>query len=163
MKAFQDELAKESIDQLHKTVLQMSSNCFEIKKLCATVLVAAITLVATLTGAQLDPALWCGAAVVVVVFWLLDAQSYYYQEKLRARMKELAESRAKEHTPQIIVDGVGMPLTNRRENWNTAARAWHAVFNQSMAFYWLLLAMAVGVAILYSTGLIHSFPAQGGS
>ena len=34
--ADEDSLDKEQIDQLHAVTLQVSSNCFELKKLCAT-------------------------------------------------------------------------------------------------------------------------------
>ena len=153
---FEDELARNNIDQLHKLVLQLSSNCFETKKLCATVIVGVATLVATFTGKELDISLWVGAAIVTMLFWILDAQSYYYQEKLRARMKILAETRARLHAPQITVDGVGMPLEERRETWNPWRRAIHAVCNPSMAFYWILLVLITIVATLHDLGLIHT-------
>ncbi len=158
--AFADELAKENLEQLHRAVLQISGNCFEIKKLCATIVVAAATLVATFTGRQLDVSLWVGAALVTMLFWVLDAQSYYYQEKLRARMKRLAEDRVRIRAPQLVVDGVGMPLDERRETWNARQRAMHALWNPSMVFYWMLLLLVALVAVLHGFGVIHSTPVQ---
>jgi hypothetical protein len=155
---FEDELAKVNIDQLHRTVLQIGGNCFEIKKLCATTLVAAVTLVAAFTNKQLDAALWVGAGLATLVFWVLDAQSYYYQEKLRARMKTLAEARARVHAPHLDIDGVGMPLDEHRKRWNPRERAVHAFWNPSMAFYWILLVLVVLIAVLHGFGVIHSSP-----
>ncbi|CAA9366999.1 MAG: hypothetical protein AVDCRST_MAG68-4953 [uncultured Gemmatimonadetes bacterium] len=149
---FQDELDKISIDQLHKAVLQLSGNCFEIKRLCVTVLIAAGTLIATFTNKRLDASLFVAGGVIVSFFWLLDVQSYYYQEKLRARMKELAEDIAKRHSPKIEVDGVGMPLSEKRENWRPGPRAFHAATNASMGFYLLLVLLMLVLGILYWVG-----------
>ncbi|MBB4635696.1 hypothetical protein [Longimicrobium terrae] len=148
----QDELDKISIDQLHKAVLQLSGNCFEIKKLCATVLVSASTLVTTFTNRQLDASLFVGGGVITLFFWMLDGQSYYYQEKLRAQMKKLAEHIADRDKQKVTVLGVGMPLTEERENWNVVQRSFHAAFNGSMLFYVLLLIIMLGLGTLYSVG-----------
>jgi hypothetical protein len=110
-----DELDKASIDQLHKAVLQISGKCFKIKKLCVTVLISAATLLATFTDKKLDLSLFVGGLIGVSFFWLLDAQNYYYQEKLRARMKKLGEDIASRHLPHLRVDGIGMPLSEKRE------------------------------------------------
>jgi hypothetical protein len=101
-----DDLDKEQIEQLHAVTLQVSSNCFELKKLCTTVLIAAGTLIVTLTRRELDDALLVAGLVVVLVFWAADAQSYFIQAKLRSRMKELQETasggsrRSRATTPQ---------------------------------------------------------------
>ena len=92
-----DDLDKEQIEQLHAATLQVSGNCFELKKLCATVLVAAGTLIVTLNRTKLDHALFIGGLVVAFVFWTADAQSYYIQAKLRTRMKNISASTRSTH------------------------------------------------------------------
>lgn len=153
---FQDELDKISIEQLHKAVLQMSSNCFEIKRLCVTVLVASGTLIATFTNKKLDPAMFIAGAVIAIFFWLLDAQSYYYQEKLRARMKTLSEGMATRRGFTLQVEGVGMELSEEREKWRFAPRALHAVTNASMGFYLIVVLLMLALWVLHATGAIAS-------
>src|SRR5258708_29946935 len=85
---FYDERDKMHIDQLDKAVLQFSSNCFETKKLCATVLVSASLLVATFGNKQLNYTLFIVGLVILLIFWGLDGYNYYYQKKLRAQMNK---------------------------------------------------------------------------
>lgn len=158
---FQDESDKTSIDQLHKAVLQLSNNCFEIKKLCVSILVAAATLVATFTNRQLDTAIFIAGIIItgffwILVFWILDSQSYYYQEKLRARMKQLAEEMAGRRTARLTISGVGMPLSEEREERTITDRVIRSGINDSMFFYLALTALLVTLAMLYHFGVIHS-------
>jgi hypothetical protein len=146
-----DKLDETNVAQLHQAVVQFGSNCFELKKLCVTALFAAATLLATLTEKQLDTAFFVAALITVVIFWLLDAQSYYYQDKLRARMKKVSESIAQRHNVAGYVDGVGMPMSEKRENRVMSRRVAAALFNLSMFFY-----AAVGVIVL-SLLLLHAF------
>jgi hypothetical protein len=155
---FKDDIAKLSIDQLHKAVLQFSGNCFELKKLCVTVLVSAGTLIATFTQRQLDTSIFVAGATIILFFWILDAQSYYYQEKLRAEMKNLAEEIAARHKTSLVVEGIGMPLTEERENWRVRQRSIHAAFNGSMAFYLLLVLLVLVTGVMYWWGMIASSP-----
>lgn len=148
------ELSKINLDQLHKAVLQMSNNCFEIKKLCATILVAAGTLVATFTRQRLDDSLFAGGIVIVLFFWILDAQSYFYQEKLRARMKEIARELVKLEESDIEIEGVGMPITPERESLGTFRRTVRSGFNASMLYYGLLSLLMIILAALYRMHLI---------
>lgn len=158
-----DELDKASMEQLHKAVLQLSANCFEVKKLCATILVAAGTLISTFVNKTLDPALFFGGLVVVLIFWMVDAQSYYYQEKLRAHMKRLAEELVARSDPKIEVKGIGMPLSDRRENFGSFRRALHAAFNASMFFYAAVAAMLILLLVLSDESVIRAIPATSNS
>jgi hypothetical protein len=150
-----DELDKVSIDQLHKAVLQISGNCFEIKKLCVTVLISAATLVAIFTNKKLDLAFFVGSLIGVSFFWLLDAQNYYYQEKLRTRMKELGEGIASRHLPHLSVDGIGMPLSEKREERSTRERVAASLLNYSMIFYLLLAVVIALLLVAYLSGSIR--------
>lgn len=151
-----DKLDEAQIEQLHKAVTQFGANCFELKKLCVTVIFAAATLLATLTAKQLDSAFFVGALIATVVFWLLDAQSYYYQEKLRARMKKLAEEIGVRHRLVEYTDGVGMPLSEARENRSTFVRAVSALFNWSMFFYLVFACVVAVLLVLYLAGIIDN-------
>lgn len=153
---FQNELDKMSIEQLHKAVLQLGGNCFETKKLCATVLISAGTLMVALLERRLDPSLFVGGMTVLAVFWLVDAQSYYYQEKLRARMKKLAENLAVRGAHKLEIEGVGMPLTDEREDWKPLRRAGHALVNSSMLFYLVVALVLLFVLQLYEHGAIQT-------
>lgn len=156
--SFEDELDKISIDQMHKAVLQFSSNCFELKKLCATVLVSGATLIATFTDKQLDLSIFIAGVMVTLFFWLLDSQSYYYQEKLRANMKIKAENMAERHNQKTVVDGVGLPLSEEREQRKVETRVLNSLFNNSMFFYLVLAFIIVILAILFEAGYITSYP-----
>lgn len=150
----QDELDQDSITQLHDAVIEFSKSCFELKKLCATVLAVAMTLIATFTRQQLDPALFVGGAIIVAFFWMADAQSYYYQDKLRGRMKALQEGIA-HRNGLSIPGGVGMPLSSARQKSGTVRRAFRAFFNFSMSFYYGLFAIDVAIFLAYLTGLLE--------
>ena len=131
----QDDLDTQSINQLHAVVLEMSKSCFELKKLCATVLGTWMTLIASFTKQSLDPSLLVGATLVIAFFWIADAQSYYYQEKVRIRMKQLQEGLLHRSSGLRLVDGVGMPITMQRSSRSHWRRVCHSAFNWSMTFY----------------------------
>jgi hypothetical protein len=151
--SLQDEMDKISIEQLHKAVLQLSSNCFELKKLCVTILVSASVLIATFTQKRLDSSFFIGGAVIIFAFWILDSQSYYYQEKLRDTMKEMANGILQRHQQKIVVEGVGMPLSKERSDESRLRRS---LFNNSMLFYLILFLFDLGLAASFSLELIHT-------
>lgn len=169
-KSLQDELDEKSIDQLHQVVLQFGNNCFETKKLCVTVLISASVLITSFTDKQLDASFFIAGAVVTTFFWFLDGYNYFYQEKLRSRMKELAENIARRHIipPKLgeedqnaNVDGVGMPLSEEREQSSQLTRMRRSAFNYSMLFYIILVLLNIVVGVSYYYGFIHSTPASG--
>jgi hypothetical protein len=146
-----DELDKEQIDQLHAAVVEISGNCFELKKLCATVLVGAGTLIATFTDKRLDSSIFIGGLLILTIFWLADSQSYYYQRKLRLRMADLQERRVRRaNLRDYPVNGVGLPVEPDR------ASVWRAIFNLSMTFYGLLAAVILLTWTLHLAGAIGS-------
>lgn len=149
-----DGLDKEQIDQLHAATLQVSGNCFELKKLCATVLVAAGTLIVTLSNRELDHALFAGGLVVVVLFWAADAQSYYIQAKLRVRMKELQQIRIRRLSDlgSYDVDGVGLPIDDQPERWRRILKAF---VNASMLYYFLTGGVLIAVWGAFGLGLLR--------
>ena len=93
-KAFQNSLDQDSINQLHGAVLQVSQTCYDIKKLCATVIGSVVAGVVGLAQVQPDVRIeysfFLIGAAISVFFWFLDGQNYLLQRKMRLRMKELA-------------------------------------------------------------------------
>lgn len=146
--ALLNELDKTDIDQIHKAVLQISSNCFELKKLCATVLVSAGTLLSTFLGWHINRALVCGGLIITAFFWVLDAQSFYYQRKLRDRMDLLNNN---------IRGRSG--LHGSRANGLLVGK-WQSLFNESMVFYLTLAFIFAIVGLLIHYGLIHEIAPQ---
>ena len=148
-----DDLDKEQIEQLHAVTLQVSSNCFELKKLCTTVLIAAGTLIVTLTRREVDDALFVAGLVVVLLFWAADAQSYFIQAKLRSRMKELQGSRIRRFQELKGYDtaGVGLPIVTQQSRLR---RVFHSFFNASMLYYFLIAAVLSAAWLMYGTGAI---------
>ena len=140
----QDELDNKSIDQLHEVVLQLSSNCFELKKLCATLVVAASTLIITFAE-KVSPiqistpkAIILIDLLIVVLFWILDSLSFYYQQKLRLRMRDKAQEIVNRSlNVPTQVDGVGMPADTNigKSIFDISIKA---LFNRSMTFYFLV-------------------------
>jgi hypothetical protein len=152
----QDQLDQESVTQLHDVVVELSKNCFGLKKLCATVLGASMTLIAGFTVQRIDVGLFIGGAIVIAFFWIADSQSYYYQEKIRIHMKALQQAMMQRSGTNILVDGVGMPVSPNREKSPKFRRIIHSVFNASMTFYYGLLAIDAVMLLVYQLGSLHS-------
>ena len=143
-RVFADDLDKELIDQLHAATLNASDSCFELKKLCATVLIPTGTLVALFSGRRLNMAAFVAGLFVIGFFWLADAVGYYYQRKLRTGMESIWLRRAERceepwkppHTEKVS------PV--------------RAAFNGSMTFYALLAIPVLIAMLLYLSDLIAS-------
>jgi hypothetical protein len=154
-----NELDTQSINQLHSVVLEMSKSCFELKKLCATVLGTSVTLIASFTRQSLDTSLFVGAMMVITFFWIADAQSYYYQEKIRIYMLDLQKGiQLRSSDSSGLFDGVGMPITAERLTRPRWRRVLHAAFNWSMTFYGGLTALVIFVYLLYRFQILVSKP-----
>jgi hypothetical protein len=140
-----DTLDKEQLEQLHAATLKATDSCFELKKLCATVLVPAGVLVATFSDKKLNPAVFVAGFMIIIAFWVADAFSFYYQRRLRVLMKEIWIRRA------------ARCAGDYKHIQEVASVGWfRAAFNSSMIYY-LLLAFVVGAALAaYSLGLLGS-------
>jgi hypothetical protein len=149
---YQDAMDRLQLDQLHSVVLQLAKNCFELKKLCVTVIVSAATLVVTFTEHRIDLAFFIGGAIIILFFYVADAQSYYYQEKIRIRMAQIATTLANRHSqqPQVVV--VGMPLGQQRL---AQSRLLRAFLNSSMWFYAFIFGIDLVLLLLFKLGLLH--------
>jgi lipid-A-disaccharide synthase-like uncharacterized protein len=147
----QDEFDQDSITQLHEAVIELSKSCFELKKLCAAVLGVAMTLIAALTKQDLDPAMFVGGALLITFFWIADAQSYYYQDKLRGKISLLQREIAKRNG--LTVPGGGAVSLKRQER-GAIPRAFLSLFNFSMLFYFGLFVIDAVLFVAYVAGLL---------
>jgi hypothetical protein len=124
-----ETLKLKEIDQLDAAILQFSKNTLATKRICASILIGVSTIVLKITNNNVDFALYVGSIVTLILFWVIDSNSYYYQRKLRIRMTNIVNDL---NSIGIISDGYGMPL-NRKEN-----PSWiKAFFNISQAFYYI--------------------------
>jgi hypothetical protein len=140
-----DDLDKELLDQLHQATLKASDSCFELKKLCATILAPTVTVVTIFLSKRLDQAVFLVGLLVVLAFWLADAVGYYYQRKLRASMSDVWKRRAS-RCDEPYSD---YPKTS-------SVRWFSAAFNYSMIYYAILGGLLLVGLLLFAFGLIHS-------
>jgi hypothetical protein len=131
-----DDLDREQLEQLHAATLKASDSCFELKKLCATVLVPTGTLVAVFTNKKLNLAVFIAGLLVITAFWLADAVGYFYQRKLRVAMTQIWLRRA-----------ANCPGGYNYVPTPSKVGPIRAAFNTSMIYYSILGAL-IGLALL---------------
>jgi hypothetical protein len=139
----EDALDKEQLEQLHAATLKAADSCFELKKLCATVLIPTGTLVSILSQNRLNPAVFVAGLLVITAFWLADSVAYYYQRKLRSAMTPIWQRRAQ----RLDTGYAHVPQTE-------AVRPLKAAFNSSMWFYGILAVIVVSLLVAFGVGLI---------
>jgi hypothetical protein len=138
-----DDLDKEQLTQLHNATLKASDSCFELKKLCATVLVPTGTLVAVFSNKKLDAAVFGAVLLVIGAFWLADSVGYYYQRKLRIAMTPIWQRRAARCAGGYSYAPDPRPVGPLR-----------AAFNSSMLFYLILAVVLTTGSVLFELGVI---------
>ncbi|HKM00790.1 MAG TPA: hypothetical protein VJ083_01920 [Sedimentibacter sp.] len=132
------------IDQLDSAILQFSKNTLITKRICASLLVAIIAIILRVTDDKLDFSIYVASAVTLLIFWIIDSNSYYYQRLLRIRMSKIV----KELKNDDLVIGFGMPLKkDEKITWGKS------LFNSSQLFYLLSIFVVVAVAICDSIEL----------
>lgn len=136
-RTFEEELGWKEIDQLGAATAQFSDHCLEYKKLCVALITAVPALLMKLTNNKLDLSIFVAAGLIAITFWIIDAQAYFYQEKLRDRMKEIAQKIQQARGEKTLVDGVGLPIGNR----TAKRRRFRSYFNSSQLPYYILLAV----------------------
>lgn len=127
------EIDYKIIDQLHNAVLLFSKNCMQSKKILFSFLgifVAAMLRVDSLS----DVAGWFPVMMGIAgLFWSFDAQSYYYQEKLRENMDQRFAS-IKRRYQGNNEDEFTLPDYRQKKG-----RFWRSVFNASTFFYPIII------------------------
>ncbi|HDR8184936.1 TPA: hypothetical protein QC116_004393 [Bacillus thuringiensis] len=142
----EDDFDTMKIDQLHKVVMNFSSQSIEIKKMCITVEVAALTLITTIfKGNYSEPSFTISTLLILflvpILFYGIDIYTYYYQDKLRGLMLESENNIRKRNK-----------LDTRREkrfDRNNKKRIRRAIKSYSNMIYWALLIIAfIGLFIV---------------
>ena len=143
------------MDQLHGVVAQISSFCFETKKLCVTTEFIVLTLVVKFTTDALDHSIFVSALVVTICFWFLDATAYFYQVKLRGTMESIRERLAsRESVVLVSTQGTRFIAPDRaKSSW--AKRVRQSAFNHSMWLYAVLMIADAAVWLAYAAGAIE--------
>lgn len=141
------QLKLKEIDQLDSAILQFSKNTLTSKKICASILVGVIALILKITDNSLDLSIYVSSIVTLLIFWIIDSNSYYYQRKLRIKMTEIVNDL---NGNGIIYVGYGMPLEKEEKaSWKSA------FFNQSQLFYILGLIVVIIVIIIDKLGWLR--------
>lgn len=130
-------LKLKEIDQLDSAILQFSKNTLITKRICASLLVALIAIILRVTDNKLDFSIYVASELTLLIFWIIDAHSYYYQRLLRIRMSKIVN----ELKNNEIVIGFGMPL-KKDENITWIK----SLFNSSQIFYLLSVFVVLAVA-----------------
>lgn len=139
-------LKLKEIDQLDSAILQFSRNTLATKKICASLLVGIAALIIRLTDNNLDYSIYISSFITLLIFWVIDSNSYYYQRKLRIRMTEIVNE-LKDN--KLILNGFGMPLENKEtSSWKKA------FFNESQLFYLFGLIVIIILLIIKFFGWI---------
>ena len=139
-------LKLKEIDQLDSAILQFSKNTLATKKICASLLIGIVTLILKLTNNTLDLSIYFSCFITILIFWIIDSNSYYYQRKLRIRMNKIVNELK---TTDFVTDGFGMPLSKEEtSSWRKA------FFNDSQLFYLLGILVIIGLFIADKCGLI---------
>lgn len=137
------------IDQLHNAVLNFSKNSMQAKKIMFTLL--GIFLAAMLQAPSLCAVVrWFPVVIaIVILFWAFDASTYYYQEKLRAMMDKRFSALKLRYSGDGNSDEYTLP--SKREG---GCRVWRSIFNGSVVFYPVIIALIVINWVLIGMGVI---------
>lgn len=140
------------IDQLHNAVLNFSRNSMQAKKIMFSIL--GIFVAAMLQKDYVSEIInWLLVIdVIVFLFWSFDAQTYYYQEKLRAKIDTRLVRLKTRHNG--VFDDDELTLPDDRQNSNEKMRIWRSFINGSVLFY---PAIIVIILVCWAAGtiLIH--------
>lgn len=136
------------IDQLDNAVLNFSRSSMQAKKIMFTLL--GIFVAAMLQASSLyDVARWFPVVIgIVLLFWAFDSYTYFYQEKLRESMDARFEALRKRY-PGKSRDEFTLP--NKRQK---KGRFWRSVFNWSVFFYPVIIAIVITCWTLIEKGVI---------
>lgn len=125
-KTCEDEIDFVEIQQLHEATLQISTSCFEFKKICVGLIGAAFAVLIKLSSNEINHSLFFVPLLLCLGFWIADFTAYYYQRSTRNLMNKKLFSIASRNN-----------IENRQSASITAS--WlKAAFNLSMSLYYVL-------------------------
>ena len=155
-----DEIALKIIDQLHNATNRFSSASLELKKLCFVLVGIVSTAVIKFSDNNLDLLLFISTTLILFLFWLLDAFTYYYQEKLRESMDKRFELLKQRNTiskfqvnSKHLSQHDELTLENNRKSKGRIRRSF---LNSSNAFYYILIIIDIILMSLHHYGIINS-------
>lgn len=150
-KSLDDEIDWKIIDQLHAATMNFSSTSIEIKKLLFVLIGVAVPTLITLARDTLDISLFITLYVLILTFWFLDGFTYYYQEKLRAKMDSIF-NRIKDRNENATEIGTrSFTIESTRTSKN---RFWRSMFNKTVALYPILCGLNTISLFLYWFNII---------
>ncbi len=127
-----DRIAYVQIDNLNKAVLNFSDNSLEIKKMCVTVLVAAITVIVGIFKDDYSKIVivsMIAIPFIMFLFYIVDAVMYWFQDKLREGIVNKENAIKERHNLE--------PGKYK----NPKARIWRVLFNGSNLVYFIPLVL----------------------
>jgi hypothetical protein len=147
-RVLEDSFDKNEIEQLHKAVLGLSNQSFELKKFCITILVSACTLATTIFRDSINTYSFLTAikAIVLLIpifFYLVDISTYYYQDKLRKDMFDIENKIRNRNSLTLKTDD---RFSNR--NNKKLRRLCKSFLSVSNIIYWGLIVFAIIFIIL---------------
>ena len=152
-KNIENEIDWKIIDQLHNAT-NFSKNCLEIKKLLFVVIGISTPLIINLCNNKLDRSLFISLYLFIVSFWLFDSYSYYYQEKLRAKMNDRFKNISERNNDVNSVETSEEEFTLQKNRTNKK-RILRSLFNMShLVFYGILFLLVTLGFVSYNYGII---------
>lgn len=147
----EDDLSRIRIDQLHRATLTFSNNSQETKKLCVSLDVSALTVLAGfdlqgLASAESTGSLKLSSSVLLVgiviplAFLLVDSFLYFYQASLRSRMNREFDAIRVRHEIE--------PSGSNKDSQPLATIIIKSVINGSQTIYYVLILVAVVLGIM---------------
>lgn len=135
-KTIEDEIDWKVIDQLHSATSTFSNTSLELKKLYFVLVGIAIPSLIKLAKDNLDLSLFITIYFLTFAFWLLDSFTYFYQEKLRAKMNSLfLEIRNRNAADKSVIVDDEITLETSRKQTSRLARS---LFNSSLFLYLII-------------------------
>ena len=128
------------IDQLHNATINFSKTSLELKKLLFVVLGISTPIIFSVFDNKLDRFLFIFLGICILMFWLYDSYTYYFQEKLRSSMNNRFTNIAKRNNVKIEANKYFTLPSNRSNNH----RLIRSIFNDSnLIFYGIFIVLVV--------------------
>ena len=138
------------IDQLHNAVLGFSRNSIQAKKIMFALLGVLVAAMMQVKNLQTCVKWFPFVIAIIILFWVFDAYTYYYQEKLREAM-DIRFRALKRRYPSTNIDDE-LTLPDKR---TAGCRVIRSIFNTSvLLFYPTIIVMIVVIWYLISRGVI---------
>ncbi len=153
-KSLQDEIDWKIIDQLHNATLNFSNKSLEVKKLFVASISIVIPSILKITKESLDLSIFVTLYCLIVIFWLLDSYTNYYQVKLRGKMDKKFEEILKRNNGKKIECSVEYDEFTIEKDRVDSIKIVDILFSKSHLIYLLFLISNTLGIILFFGGVI---------